>query len=250
MSFTTPLEERIQVPPPTPNAAGPEWRVSPAPVAYPAAVAAMEARVAAIRAGTAGELVWLLEHPPLYTAGTSTDPAELLAPDRLPVFRTGRGGRLTYHGPGQRVAYVLLDLRRRGADLRAFVHGLEAWLIATLARFEIRGERRAGRVGIWVAGAGDPAAGTSGEAKIAAIGVRVRRWVSYHGVALNVAPDLDAFSGIVPCGIADRGVTSLAALGRPVPMATVDQALRASFQQVFAAGTGMVLGKRSSAPVF
>jgi lipoyl(octanoyl) transferase len=203
-----------------------EWRVEDSPVGYEAAVAAMEARVEAIRAGTAPELVWLLEHPPLYTAGTSTRPDDLLDP-RLPVHPTGRGGQLTYHGPGQRVGYVMLDLKRRGPDVRRYVRGLEAWLIAALARFNVRGERREGRVGIWVAGR------DGGEAKIAAIGVRVRRWVSFHGVALNVDPDLSHYAGIVPCGIREHGVTSLAALGVTATMEEVDMALRAAFDEVF-----------------
>jgi lipoyl(octanoyl) transferase len=206
-----------------------EWRTAAGPVPYPDAVAAMEARVAAIRTGAAPELVWLLEHPPLYTAGTGTDERDLLLPDFLPVFRTGRGGKLTYHGPGQRVAYVLLDLERRGRDLRRFVHDLEAWLIRALACFGVTGERRAGRVGIWVAH------GDGGEHKIAAIGVRVRRWVSYHGVSVNVAPDLSQYRGIVPCGIAGHGVTSLQAEGVAADMAAVDAALRASFDAVFGA---------------
>lgn len=210
-----------------------EWRISDRLVNYDEAVAAMEARVAAIRAGAAPELVWLLEHPPLYTAGTSADPAELIDPARLPVIRTGRGGRFTYHGPGQRVAYVMLDLRRRGPDLRGFVRGLEAWLIAALARMGVRGERRDGRVGIWVARGGGR------EDKIAAIGVRVRHWVTYHGAALNVEPDLDNFAGIVPCGIESGagsryGVTSLIDLGLPVTMADADAALIATFDEVFA----------------
>jgi len=208
-----------------------EWRVSDGLVGYAEAVAEMERRVAAIRDGSAAELVWLLEHPPLYTAGTSADPAELLEPDRLPVFKSGRGGRYTYHGPGQRVAYVMLDLNRTGRDVRCHVHRLEEWVIRTLARFNLAGERRAGRVGIWVAG------GDGREDKIAAIGVRVRRWVAYHGLALNVDPDLAHFSGIVPCGIATDpsgyGVTSLAALGITASMAEVDTALKATFAEVF-----------------
>src|SRR3954468_18793667 len=174
-----------------------EWRASAAPVSYDAAVAAMEERVAAIREGRAAELVWLLEHPPLYTAGTSARPEDLLQPDRLPVYRSGRGGQYTYHGPGQRIAYVLLDLDRpgRGRDVRCHVWRLEEWMIRTLARFGVAGERRDGRIGIWVAGPGGR------EDKIAAVGVRVRRWVTFHGVALNVEPDLDQFRGIVPCGI-------------------------------------------------
>jgi lipoyl(octanoyl) transferase len=186
----------------------------------------MERRVAAIRAGTEGELVWLLEHPPLYTAGASARPEDLLDPDLLPVHRTGRGGQFTYHGPGQRVAYVMLDLERRGPDVRAYVNSLEEWLIRTLARLGVAGERRAGRVGIWVARPGR-------EDKIAAIGVRVRRWVTYHGVSLNVAPDLSHYAGIVPCGIAQHGVTSLAELGVPASMSDVDAVLRAAFADVF-----------------
>lgn len=211
------------------TAAGVEWRIDRAPVDYPPAVAAMEDRVAAIRAGTQPELVWLLEHPPLYTAGTSADAADLLDPARLPVFDTGRGGQYTYHGPGQRIAYVMLDLDRHGRDVRCHVWRLEEWMIRTLARFGVRGERREGRVGIWVVGPG------GAEAKIAAIGVRVRRWVTYHGVALNVAPDLDAYRGIVPCGLAGYGVTSLAALGVGATMAEVDAALRDTFDAVFEA---------------
>jgi len=205
-----------------------EWKISPGPVPYEAAVAAMEARVAAIHAGRARELVWLLEHPALYTAGTSARPEDLLEPGRLPVYRTGRGGQYTYHGPGQRVAYVLLDLEARGRNVRAHVRRLEDWLIETLAAFDVNGERRPGRVGIWVDRGGR-------EDKIAAIGVRVRRWVTYHGVALNVAPDLGHFDGIVPCGIAapDYGVTSLADLGVPVSMARVDAVLGATFARVF-----------------
>lgn len=209
-----------------------EWRITDAPVPYPDAVAEMEARVAAIRAGAAPELVWLLEHPPLYTAGTSAHDADLLAPDRFPVYRSGRGGQYTYHGPGQRVAYVMLDLKRRGPDLRAYVHNLEEWLIRTLARFTIRGERRDGRVGIWVdmrAHGGLPGQ----ESKIAAIGVRVRSWVSFHGVALNVDPDLSHFAGIVPCGISGHGVTSMHALGHLATMEEVDGALRTAWDQVF-----------------
>jgi lipoyl(octanoyl) transferase len=210
----------------------PEWRVSPGLVPYEAAVAAMEARVADIIAGRAPELVWLLEHPPLYTAGSTAKPADLLDAARFPVHRSGRGGEYTYHGPGQRVAYVLLDLNRRKPDVRAYVTQLEDWLIRALARLGVVGERRDGRVGIWV----DLAAwgGARGEeAKIAAIGVRLRRWVSFHGVALNVQPNLDHFAGIVPCGVRGHGVTSLAALGLTTSMAEVDRALRASFEEVF-----------------
>jgi lipoyl(octanoyl) transferase len=208
-----------------------EWRISDTPVGYPEAVADMEARVAAIRAGEKPETVWLLEHPPLYTAGTSADDSDLLDPERFPVHRTGRGGQFTYHGPGQRVAYVMLDLKRRGGDIRAFVRDLEQWVIETLASFNVTGERREGRVGIWVD------RGRGREDKIAAIGVRVRRWVSYHGVAINLEPDLRHFDGIVPCGISgqDYGVTSLVDLGIPATMAELDGALRAGFRTVFGA---------------
>jgi lipoyl(octanoyl) transferase len=205
-----------------------EWRISEEKIDYPQALTAMEERVAAICAGTAGELVWLLEHPPLYTAGTSARAEDLLQPDRFPVFDAGRGGQYTYHGPGQRVAYVMLDLKPRGADIRRFVHDLEAWLILTLARFGVRGERREGRVGIWVVRPGGR------EDKIAAIGVRVRRWVSFHGIALNVDPELSHFGGIVPCGISQYGVTSLWDLGHTPTMEEVDMALRECFNQVFA----------------
>lgn len=209
-----------------------EWRISDGAVRYPDAVAFMEARVQAIRDGAAPETVWLLEHPPLYTAGTSADPAELVDPDRFEVFATGRGGRYTYHGPGQRVAYVMLDLKRRGGDVRRYVRDLEQWVIETLARFNVIGERRDGRVGIWV-GRGAPANPARREDKIAAIGVRVRRWVSYHGVSVNVEPDLGHFDGIVPCGIAEHGVTSLWDLGLTPSMPDVDTALKASFEAVF-----------------
>ena len=210
-----------------PDAAPVEWRVSDRPVPYEGALAAMDARVDAIARAAVPELVWLLEHPPLYTAGTSAREEDLLDAQRLPVYRTGRGGRYTYHGPGQRVAYVMLDLRRRGQDVRCHVHQLEEWMIRTLARFDVLGERRAGRVGIWVVRP------DGGEDKIAAIGVRVRRWVTYHGVALNVAPELDHYRGIIPCGIAEHGVTSLAALGVAATMAEIDAALRATFGEVF-----------------
>jgi lipoyl(octanoyl) transferase len=203
-----------------------ECRMSEGLVDYPEAVAFMERRVAEIANHRAGELVWLLEHPPIYTAGTSADPSDLLDA-RFPVFETGRGGQFTYHGPGQRVAYVMLDLRRRKADVRGFVRNLEEWLIRTLAHFGVKGERREGRVGIWVVRP------DGGEDKIAAIGVRVRRWVSYHGVALNVSPDLSHFSGIVPCGVRGHGVTSLAELGVHSSMAEVDDALRRDFKSVF-----------------
>ena len=215
--------------------AQPEWRISDRPVDYPAAVAEMEARVAAIAGGTAPELIWLLEHPPLYTAGTSADPRDLLQADRFPVHPTGRGGQYTYHGPGQRVVYALLDLGARGRDLRAYVHGLETWVIETLRQFAIDGERRAGRVGIWVRRSDLNL--PQREDKIAAVGVRVRRWVAYHGISINLAPDLTHFAGIVPCGIAEHGVTSLHDLGQLVTMEELDLALRAGFETVFGAGS-------------
>ena len=202
----------------------PEWRVAEGLLPYPAALAAMEQRAAAIRAGTARELIWLVEHPPLFTAGTSAAPAELMNPQRFPVYEAGRGGRFTYHGPGQRVGYVMLDLDRRGRDIRHFVHSLEGWLIAALARLDVAARREPGRIGLWV-GSG------AGEAKIAAIGVRVKRWVTLHGFSINVAPDLAHFGGIVPCGISEFGVTSLAALGQPASMAALDTALEAEFSQ-------------------
>ncbi len=209
-----------------------EWAVSPGLTNYEPAVAAMEARAAAIVEGRAGELVWLLEHPPLYTAGVSAKAGDLLAPDRFPVFRTGRGGQFTYHGPGQRVAYIMLDLRKRGRDVTRFVHDLERWLIAALARFNVKGEVRDDRVGVWIERKGP---GWSREDKIAAIGVRLRKWVSYHGIAFNVEPELEHFSGITPCGISGPqfGVTSLVDLGLPVTMADADTALRAAFEKVF-----------------
>ena len=210
-----------------------EWRISDTPVPYPEAVSAMESRVAAIAAGQAPELVWLLEHPPLYTAGTSGNDSDLLEA-RFPLYSTGRGGQLTYHGPGQRVAYVMLDLKRRRPDVRAYVASLEAWLIRTLAAFNVRGERREDRVGVWV---NRPDKGPGFEDKIAAIGVRLRRWVSFHGISLNVEPDLSHFEAIVPCGVADPryGVTSLADLGHLVSMADADIALRQAFVEVFGA---------------
>lgn len=207
-----------------------EWAVSTAPVGYDDAVAFMEARVAAIAEGQAAEMVWLLEHPPLYTAGVSSKDADLLTPDRFPVHRTGRGGQFTYHGPGQRVAYVMLDLNRRGRDVRAFVRGLEGWIIGALDRLGVPAGVRDGRVGVWVERKG---AGWSREDKIAAIGVKVRRWVSFHGISLNVDPDLDHFAGIVPCGIAEHGVTSLLDLGLTAAMDDADAALKAAFQSVF-----------------
>ena len=208
-----------------------EWRISDSPVPYPEAVADMEARAAEIASGRASEMVWLLEHPPLYTSGTSGRNADLLDP-RFPLFTTGRGGQLTYHGPGQRVAYVMLDLKRRRPDVRAYVAGLEEWIIRTLARFNVRGERREDRVGVWVRRRDK---GEGHEDKIAAIGVRLRRWVSFHGIAINVEPDLTHFSAIVPCGVIDPryGVTSLVDLGHPVTMADVDVALKQAFAEVF-----------------
>jgi lipoyl(octanoyl) transferase len=199
-----------------------EWRVSDEPVPYGEALALMETRAAAIREGTALECVWLLEHPPLFTAGTSADPAELTNPLDFPVYDAGRGGRYTYHGPGQRVGYVMLDLERRGKDIRRFVHGLEGWMIDTLGELGVAAHRADGRIGIWVGEGPD-------EAKIGALGVRVKRWVTLHGFALNVAPDLSHFGGIVPCGIAEFGVTSLAELGKQMPLAMVDAALKRSF---------------------
>jgi len=209
--------------------AGIEWRINETPVDYLAAIEEMESRVAAIRAGAAAELIWLLEHPPLYTAGTSARDEELLDPARLPVYRTGRGGRYTYHGPGQRIAYVMLDLRQRGQDVRCHVHQLEEWMILTLARFGVHGERRNDRVGIWVARR------NGCEEKIAAVGVRVRRWVTYHGVALNLDPELDHYRGIVPCGIAEHGVTSLAKLGAAATREEIDAALQDTFAEAFVA---------------
>jgi lipoyl(octanoyl) transferase len=216
--------------------AGVEWRHSDAPVPYLEAVAAMEARVAEIRAGNAPELVWLLEHPPLYTAGTSSVAGGLIDAHRFPVYQTGRGGQHTYHGPGQRIAYVMLDLRKRGQDVRAFVCGLEDWVIAALASFNVRAERRPGRVGLWV-DRGPHALGGRREDKIAAIGVRVRHWITYHGIALNVDCELSHFAGIVPCGIAQSnlGVTSLLDLGIVAQMPEVDAALMTAFAPVFAA---------------
>lgn len=213
-----------------------EWTISDAPVAYPQAVEAMESRAGAILAGTAPEQVWLLEHPPIYTAGTSARDTDLVEA-RFPVYRSGRGGQYTYHGPGQRVGYVMLDLKRRaapgkGPDVRAYVHDLEQWLIDALALFGVRGERREGRVGIWVV-RGPTSRENEREDKIAALGVRVRRWVTFHGVSLNVDPDLTHFGGIVPCGVREHGVTSLAELGLPVAMADVDMALKQSFGRIF-----------------
>ena len=206
---------------------GIEWRVSEGLVPYPQALEFMEKRAAAIRAGEASECIWLLEHPPLFTAGTSADPAELFNPQGFPVYDAGRGGRYTYHGPGQRVGYLMLDLDRRGRDIRRFVHALEGWIIASLSELGVSAHRASGRIGIWV-GEGP------GEAKIGAIGVRVRRWVTLHGFSINVAPDLNHFGGIVPCGIADHGVTSLEALGNTSGTAELDQALRRKFPDFLA----------------
>ena len=215
--------------------ASPEWTTLPGLAPYAGTLAAMEARVAAIAAGTAPEAIWLVEHPPLYTTGTSSKPADLTDPDRFPVFTAGRGGQYTYHGPGQRVVYVMLDLNRRSRDVRQFVCALEAWVIASLAQVGVRGERRAGRVGVWVTRPDRPAGpdGSLREDKIAAIGVKLRRWVSFHGISLNVAPDLAHFDGIVPCGVTEHGVTSLADLGREVTMGIADEALRSALHQVF-----------------
>jgi lipoyl(octanoyl) transferase len=207
-----------------------EWNIGHGLVEYPDAVARMDSRVAAIASGSAAEEVWLIEHPHLYTAGTSAAAGDLLVADRLPVFRSGRGGQYTYHGPGQRVAYVMLDLNRRKRDIRAYVGALEDWIIGTLAVFGIHGGRRDGRIGIWVA---RPDKGPGREDKIAAIGIRIRHWITFHGIALNVDPELDHFSGIVPCGVREQGVTSLADLGVEVTMAEVDRAMRRVFETVF-----------------
>ena len=218
-----------------------EWRIAPGLVSYEEALKTMEERAEAIARGEAQELVWLIEHPPLYTAGTSAQPEDLIQP-RFPVHEAGRGGQYTYHGPGQRIAYVMLDLRRRKQDVRAFVCALEAWLIETLDAFNVRGERRDDRVGVWVARPDKPRGldGSMAEDKIAALGIRLRRWVTFHGVSLNVEPDLSHFSGIVPCGIAQAhyGVTSLVDLGLPVTMPEVDSALRRAFEGVFGETAG------------
>ena len=211
-----------------------EWQIASGLTPYPDATATMQARVAAIRDGTATEAVWLVEHPPLYTAGTSARAQDLVDPTRFPTFEAGRGGQWTYHGPGQRTAYVMLDLTRprgmlRERDVRCYVHALEEWLIRTLRHFNITGERRPGRIGIWVAEGGQ-------EAKIGAIGVRVSRWVTWHGAALNVEPDLTHFTGIIPCGVPEHGVTSIAALGRVVTMEEVDAALRSVWPEIFGDG--------------
>jgi len=228
--LTTARDELAETLLPREGTAPVEWAIAEGLVGYDAAVAEMEARVAAIAEGSAPERVWLVEHPPLYTAGTSAREEDLVEPERFPVFRSGRGGQFTYHGPGQRVAYVMLDLNRRTPDLRRYVAALEAWLIGTLGEFNIRGERREDRVGVWVR---RPDKGEAVEDKIAAIGIRVRRWVTYHGVSLNVEPDLSHFSGIVPCGVTQHGVTSLVDLGIPVTMPEVDSVMRGAFERVF-----------------
>ena len=229
-----------------------DWIITPGLTPYPAALSAMEARAEDIARGAAAEAVWLVEHPPLYTAGTSAKAVDLVEPDRFDVFEARRGGEYTYHGPGQRVAYVMLDVGGRGRDVRAFVARLEAWIIATLDRFNVTGERRAGRVGVWVVRPDRPpnADGTPAEDKIAALGIRLRKWISFHGLSINVEPDLSHFDGIVPCGIRDHGVTSLVDLGLPVSMADLDVALRASFEEVFGADTRLVAprGANSVAP--
>ena len=212
-----------------------EWNISEGLTEYDAAVAFMEERAAAIAAGEADELIWLVEHPPLYTAGTSAKPADLVDPDRFPVHESKRGGQYTYHGPGQRVVYVMLDVGKRGRDVRAFVKSLEEWVIATLDQFNVKGEIREGRVGVWVVRDDKPltVTGQKPEDKIAAIGIRLRKWVSFHGISINVEPDLDHFSGIVPCGITEHGVTSLVDLGLPVTMDDVDVALKTTFEELF-----------------
>jgi lipoyl(octanoyl) transferase len=231
--------------PPPPGSSPVEWRIDDGLVGYEAAVAAMESRAAAVAAGRARELVWLIEHPPLYTAGTSAKPTELIAA-RLPVHRSGRGGQFTYHGPGQRVAYVMLDLKRRGPDVRRFVATLEEWIIRTLAAFDVDGERREDRIGVWVR---RPDKGAGREDKIAAIGIRIQRWVTLHGISLNVDCDLAHYAGIVPCGVSEprHGVTSLADLGLRVAMAQVDGALRREFEQLFGSTT-FVSGPQAEAP--
>ena len=220
------MTSRLALQPKLQSAAPVRWEIAAEPVAYDVAVARMESEVEAIAKGNAHELVWLLEHPPLYTAGTSAKDSDIISPTRFPVHHTGRGGQHTYHGPGQRVAYVMLDLKQRGQDVRTFVAGLEEWLIATLATFHVKGERREDRVGVWVRR-------ENREDKIAAIGIRLRHWVSFHGISLNVDPDLSHFEGIVPCGVREHGVTSLVDLGLPVTLADADTALKKSFQDIF-----------------
>lgn len=212
-----------------------EWRIEPGLLAYPDALAFMEAHAEAIRSAGASEMIWLVEHPPLYTSGTSARPDDLIDPERFPVFAAGRGGEYTYHGPGQRVAYVMLDLKRRREDVRAFVAALEEWIIHTLDAFNVRGERREDRVGVWVQRPDRPPMpdGSIAEDKIAAIGIRMRKWVSFHGIAINVEPNLSHFAGIVPCGVQEHGVTSLVDLGLPVTMADLDVALKTAFEEVF-----------------
>lgn len=236
------MSSPVSAPLPCPHADGqpaPEWRVLPGLSDYAATLAAMEERVAQIACGAAPEAIWLLEHPPLYTAGTSANPADLVAPDRFPVHQAGRGGQYTYHGPGQRVVYVMLDLNRRGRDVRQFVDRLEDWIIRTLAEFAVRGERRCGRVGVWVTRPDKPVGidGALREDKIAAIGIKLRRWVSFHGISINVEPDLSHFDGIVPCGLSAHGVTSLVDLGLPVTLEDVDLALQRNFDPAFAPRT-------------
>lgn len=212
-----------------------EWVISDELVPYPFALEEMEKRIARIASGDANERIWLLEHPPVYTAGTSAKKSDLLTPDRFPVYQTGRGGEFTYHGPGQRVIYVMLDLKRRKEDVRAFIGALEEWIIQTLSEFNIKGERREDRVGVWVVRPDRPSTikNEPAEDKIAAIGIRLRKWVSFHGIALNVEPDLSHYTGIVPCGISDHGVTSFVDLGLPVTMADVDVVLRQTFERIF-----------------
>jgi lipoyl(octanoyl) transferase len=236
-------ELTVGLPPPA-GSAPVEWRIDDMPVSYEAAVAAMEARAAAIADGRAGELVWLIEHPPLYTAGTSAGPGELVEA-RFPVFQTGRGGQMTYHGPGQRVVYVMLDLKRRGPDVRRFVATLEEWIIRALAAFNVRGERREDRIGVWVR---RPDKGDGCEDKIAALGIRVQRWVTLHGIAINVDPELSHFSGIVPCGVSDQrfSVTSLADLGLTATMADLDMALRREFEPLFGATVDHAVGRQEN----
>lgn len=234
---------------PMPGSSPVEWRIEPGLTPYDQALSFMESRAEEIRLGTAGEMVWLVEHPPIYTAGTSAQETDLVEPDRFPVFKTGRGGEYTYHGPGQRVAYVMLDLKRRREDVRAFVAALEAWIIEALAAFNVKGERREDRVGVWVVRPDRPALpdGSPAEDKIAAIGIRLRRWVSFHGIAINVEPELGHFSGIVPCGVTEHGVTSLVDLGLPVAMDDLDVALKAAFEAIFGPATHVSSGLRQTA---
>lgn len=220
---------------PTISAPPVEWVISDGLTDYSKSLSSMESHIAKIAAGEAAERIWLLEHPPIYTAGTSAQKNDLLAPDRFPVYEAGRGGEYTYHGPGQRIAYVMLDLKRRRQDVRAFIGALEEWVIQTLASFNVKGERREDRVGVWVVRPDRPSSipGEPAEDKIAAIGVRLRKWVSFHGISINVEPDLSHYSGIVPCGISDHGVTSLVDLGLPVTMNDLDVALKNSFENIF-----------------